>query len=111
MNVSEKMIEVTAASFDSDVLKSEQPVLVDFWAEWCQPCKMLSPIVEQIANDYEGKLKVAKIDADQHQEILIKYGVMGLPTLMLFKGGEPVTAISGFKPKDNILSKLLPHIG
>jgi thioredoxin 1 len=111
MNVSEKMIEVTAANFDSDVLKSEQPVLVDFWADWCQPCKMLSPIVDQIANDYEGKLKVAKMDADQYQEILIKYGVMGLPTLMLFKDGEPVTRVTGFLPKDKIISKLLPYIG
>ncbi len=109
--MSEKTIEVTASTFDNDVLKSEQPVLVDFWADWCQPCKMLSPIVDQIADDYAGKLSVAKLDTDQYQEIAIKYGVMGLPTLILFKDGEPVTRVSGFQAKDKIVSKLLPYLG
>lgn len=108
--MNEKTIEVTASNFDSDVLKSEQPVLVDFWADWCQPCKMLSPIVDQIATDYAGKLVVAKLDADQYQEIVIKYGVMGIPTLILFKGGEPVARVTGFQQKDKIVSKLLPYL-
>ncbi len=109
--MSEKTFEATASNFDSDVLKSDQPVLVDFWADWCQPCKMLSPIVDQIATDYADKLSVAKLDADQYQEIAIRYGVTGLPTLILFKDGEPITRVSGFMPKDKLVSKLLPYLG
>ncbi|HEX2621862.1 MAG TPA: thioredoxin, partial [Phototrophicaceae bacterium] len=84
--------------------------LVDFWAEWCGPCKMIAPIVDDLAGEYGDKMLVGKLDADQHQEILMKYGVMGIPTLILFKGGEPVVRITGFHPKDKVKSKIEPHL-
>jgi thioredoxin 1 len=106
----EKTFEVSESTFQSDVLDSSLPVLVDFWADWCQPCKMIAPFVEQIAKDYEGKLRVAKLDADANPDIMIQYGVMGLPTLLLFKDGEPVERITGFQPKDRITKQLEGHL-
>ena len=102
--------EVGQDEFQTEVLNSDTPVLVDFWAEWCGPCKMIAPIVDEIATEYNGRLRVAKVDADANQDILINYGIMSIPTLILFKGGEAVERITGFKPKGKIISKIATHI-
>lgn len=105
-----KISEVDEASFQSEVLSAEQPVLVDFSAVWCGPCKMLDPIVEQLAQDWTGKVKVVKLDVDHNPNIAMQYQVMGVPTLMLFVGGETRERLSGYQPKDRILSKFKPHL-
>ncbi|ENO96948.1 thioredoxin TrxA [Thauera phenylacetica] len=86
--MSEHIHHVTDGNFDSEVLQSQTPVLVDYWAEWCGPCKMIAPILDDVAKDYAGKLKVAKLNIDDNQETPAKYGIRGIPTLMLFKGGN-----------------------
>jgi thioredoxin 1 len=86
--MSENITHVTDATFDADVLQSGTPVLVDFWAEWCGPCKMIAPVLEEVAVSHAGKLKIAKVDVDDNREIAAKYGIRGIPTLLLFKNGE-----------------------
>jgi len=105
-----KTFQVTEQNFQDDVLSSDQPVLVDFWAEWCGPCKMIAPIVDELSEEYVGQLLVGKLDADEFPQILQQYGVMGIPTLILFKGGEPVERLVGFKPKEQLLEKIEPHL-
>ena len=92
-------IILTSDNFESEVIASEIPVLVDFWATWCGPCKMLGPVISQIADEYEGKVKVGKVDVDEEEELAAKYGIQSIPTVLLFKGGEVVEQSLGFKPK------------
>ena len=101
---------VTETDFQNEVLDEDKPVLVDFTAVWCQPCKMVDPIVKQLAQDWEGKVKVVKLDADANPNILMQYGVLGIPTLMLFRRGQVKERLTGYQPKDKLLSKLTPHI-
>lgn len=105
-----KALNVTSADFEAKVLDSDVPVLVDFWAEWCSPCRMIAPIVDEIATEYDGKLRVVKVDTDKDGEIASAFGVLGLPTLMLFKNGKPVESIMGYKPKSEIVKKLRNHM-
>jgi thioredoxin 1 len=99
---SEKVVTITDAEFESSVLQSDKPVILDFWAEWCQPCKMLSPTVEAIADEYEEKIKVGKLNVDDNPNIATKYGIRGIPTLLFFKGGEVVQQMVGVKSKTEI---------
>ena len=96
----------TDDNFESEVLKSDLPVLVDFYADWCGPCKMLAPVIDELVSEYDGKWKIGKCDADANQATIEKYGVQALPTLLFFKGGEVVDELAGFKPKDVIKEKL-----
>jgi thioredoxin 1 len=104
-------VAVTDGTFEAEVIKSETPVLVDFWADWCQPCKMIAPHLEKIAEEQEGKLKVAKVNADENQRLMSQFKIRGIPTLILFKDGEAVETLVGFMPEKKILEKLEPHIG
>ncbi len=106
----EKTFVVTEATFEEEVLNSDLPVLIDFWAEWCAPCKMIAPLVDQLAEKYEGKLRVAKVDADENQNLLMRYGIMGIPTLMVFKGGEVAERIVGFMPLPALEPKITQHL-
>jgi thioredoxin 1 len=101
-----KPVEIEEAKFDEAVLKSKTPVLVDFWAPWCGPCRMVAPIVEELAGEYAGKVNFVKVNVDNNQKIAGKYGVMSIPTLILFKGGKPMTNIVGFKPKAELKKSL-----
>jgi thioredoxin 1 len=103
-------LEVTEATFENEVIKSSLPVLVDFWAVWCGPCKMIAPIVEEIAGEKTGLLKVCKVDVDKNRGIATKYGIRSIPTLLLFKNGQVVEQIVGAASKPNLLNKLETHL-
>jgi len=104
------VVHVTDKNFESEVLKAEVPVLVDFWAEWCGPCKMIGPIIDEISDELNGKLKVAKVNVDEAQDLAGKFNIMSIPTLLIFKGGEPVEQIVGAMSKDQMLDKINPQI-
>lgn len=106
----ESLLNVTDANFEDEVIASDLPVLVDFWAVWCGPCRMVSPFVEQIAEEYKDRLKVAKLNVDENQSVPAKYGIMSIPTLLLFKGGEPKETIVGALPKDKIVAAISKHL-
>jgi thioredoxin 1 len=108
--VMKNIVEGTDSNFDQEVLKSDVPVLVDFWAPWCGPCRMVAPIVEELATQYEGKLKVVKLNTDENQEVAYKYGIRSIPTIGIFKNGEVVDGVIGAVPKHMLESKVLPHI-
>ncbi|GAA4416665.1 thioredoxin TrxA [Quisquiliibacterium transsilvanicum] len=101
---------VSDASFDQDVLKAEAPVLVDYWAEWCGPCKMIAPILEEVARDYEGRLQIAKVNVDENNATASKYGIRGIPTLMLFKNGAQVATKVGALSKSQLTLFLDSHL-
>lgn len=94
------VLTITDETFDKEVLQSDVPVLVDFWAEWCQPCKMVGPIVDEVASEYAGKIKVGKVNVDENTKTPSSYGIMSIPTLMIFKNGQPQETIIGVQPKD-----------
>lgn len=100
------VLNVTGKDFEKEVIKSDLPVLVDFWAEWCGPCKMVGPIIEEISEEFKSKLKVAKVNVDDAQDLASNYQVMSIPTLILFKGGEPVEQIVGAVSKDQLVEKI-----
>ncbi len=102
--------KVDEAAFEAEVLKSSLPVMVDFTAIWCGPCKMLDPVVAQLSRDWDGKVKFVKLDIDDNTDLVVKYGVMGVPTLILFVNGRPVQRLSGYQPKDRIISKFGSYI-
>ncbi|MQA08482.1 MAG: thioredoxin [Pseudonocardiaceae bacterium] len=104
-------VKVTEASFKDEVLSNDKPVLVDFWATWCGPCKMVAPVLEEIASEHAEKITIAKLDIDENPGVARDYQVMSVPTLILFKGGEPVKQIVGAKPKAALLSDLSDYLG
>jgi thioredoxin 1 len=108
--VSDEIFNVTDDTFEEEVLKAELPVLVDFWAVWCGPCQMIAPTVEYLAQNYKEKLKVAKLNVDDNMNVPAKYGIMSIPALLLFKGGEVVETVIGALPQDKIVNTIEKHL-
>jgi thioredoxin 1 len=105
-----KPVHVTDDTFDAEVLKADIPVLTDFWAEWYGPCKVIAPILEQMAEEYDGRIKIAKLDVDHNNQRAVQLGVQSIPTLILFKNGQAVEQLVGAMPKERLLSHILPHL-
>lgn len=103
-------LTVTDGTFKESVLQSDKPVLVDFWAPWCGPCRMLSPVIEQLHNEFEGKAVIGKVNVDDNQQIAVEYGIRSIPTLLFFKNGEVVDKLTGVFPKEVIAEKLSAHL-
>ena len=105
-----KISQVSEGNFDSEVAQSNLPVLVDFWAEWCGPCKMIAPLLDELADEYDGKLKIGKVDVDQNQGLAGKFGIRAIPTLLIFKGGEVKEQIVGMASKKDLQKKISAHL-
>ncbi|MBI2430476.1 MAG: thioredoxin [Candidatus Levybacteria bacterium] len=105
------MADITDRTFEQEVLKSQLPTLVDFWAPWCAPCRIVSPVVEELGEEYEGKAKVVKLNVDDNPDTASRYNVMSIPTLIIFKNGQPVKTIIGAQPKENIRRAIDEAIG
>lgn len=103
---SQNVLEITDANFDQEVLQSDKPVLVDFWAEWCMPCRMLAPTIEELARDFAGKVKVGKLDTDTNREVAIRYGISAIPTVIIFHKGQIVRKFVGLQPKQQYADEL-----
>ena len=103
-------VHITDDTFEAEVVQSAMPAIVDFWAAWCAPCHMIAPILEEIAEEYDGQLKVAKLDVDQNPQVATQFGVMSIPTMILFKDGEAVERLIGYMPKERLLGKITPHL-
>jgi thioredoxin 1 len=109
-NKMKNIVEGTDLNFELEVLKSDTLVLVDFWAPWCGPCRVVAPVVEEIANEYEGKIKVVKLNTDENQNVAITYGIRSIPTLGIFKDGKVVESVIGAVPKQHLEEKIKPHL-
>lgn len=103
-------IHLSDSTFEQEVIKSELPVLIDFWAAWCGPCRMIAPVIDELALEYDGKAKICKLDVDSNQNTAMQFGIRSIPTILIFKGGEVVDTIVGAVPKEQILNKLKSHI-
>ena len=106
-----KPVEITDSTYSEEVIQAEKPVLVDFWAPWCGPCRTLGPVLAEIADEEESRLKVVKVNVDENQQYAGQLGVFNIPTMIVYKGGEPVDKIIGTMPKQQILARLEPHLG
>jgi len=109
-SMSDEIIHSSDAAFENDVLKSELPVLVDFWATWCGPCRMIAPLIDELALTYKGRLRVVKVNVDENREVPARYGIMGIPTLLLFKGGEMMESIVGVVPRNRLVDAVSKYL-